>query len=54
MSLAQSALFDARRFDTALAAQADALPLFRSALKEGREALKQAYLGGEPAPRTPD
>lgn len=37
-------VFDATAFDRALAQSPDALPVFRNALREGRERLKQRYL----------
>ena len=59
MPLHRQDIFDPRRFDADLSRlsedrpsgprpTAEALPLFRSALHTGREALKQQYLGGAP------
>ncbi len=45
MDQAAAKLFDAREFNRSLAQTADPLPLFRAALRAGREAIKQRFLG---------
>jgi [protein-PII] uridylyltransferase len=44
MALDRDLLFDRRAFEQSLAAAAPPLPLFREALRQGREILKQRYL----------
>ena len=49
MAIKKSDLFDAKRFAKSLENSDNVLPLFRNALRDGREQLKQEYLAGAKA-----